>query len=88
MGVCLPCGHHYRLFPGAAITPEQVNLTRLRRGRRGRAKQPAKVGLFPPNAFGLRTCTAAWEWCADVYATFTAEPQVDPLVAGPGFQSC
>jgi uncharacterized protein (TIGR02996 family) len=77
-------------FTGPTITAEQanVNLTRLkRRSRRGRAaKQPLKVGLFPPNALGLCDMHGCmWEWCADVYATFTAEPQVDPLVApGPG----
>jgi formylglycine-generating enzyme required for sulfatase activity len=44
---------------------------------RGKA---VRVGSFRPNQLGLHDMSGnAWEWCSDVYGSYTKEKQIDPI---------
>jgi sulfatase modifying factor 1 len=42
------------------------------------------VGTYPPNAWGFYDMIGnSWEWVADWFTPFTAEPRTDPFIAVP-----
>jgi formylglycine-generating enzyme required for sulfatase activity len=50
------------------------------------AFEPAPVGRFAPNYFGLHDVHGnVWEWCEDAFATYspTGDPEVDPVRIDP-----
>jgi len=68
---------------GNTITTDQVNYDgnyRYGKSKKGECRQKTvDVKALPANAWGLYQMHGnVWEWCADWYADYSPEPQVDP----------